>query len=498
MPKTVHQQMDVIYHNGLKIIKLHERQIVSEWDKLLLHLHKIGSSAVEKMEDTIHFFSYHLFNRDHKEMHDTHVNIFDSSIRTNQFIITLLENAVHKVIRMKTKYTNKDHQAVQYVFIKLSEDILSHPYQQYFSIDTFLQSLVSSRQLPIEWAAIVIKKNNTYIVKKWFNNKSKDLLVNDEQLTASTMYALTELLLSHWDRYQNEYNVLPIPYNDMTLLICLDQKDSSYIVPFLTYTLQIFENGKDSYHSTKYNLQWKDSVILFNELIIRSKNYHEALENITAGFVNYLPFERCALFSYSSNEQIGFGLFGHRLDNKAIQSITEDISELPLIRNHTNFLQLFGKSLNYIQPIYINDAMIGFPKQYIEQFNLRSVVISPIFLTSNNRLIAVAIMDQGPGKYFKISQETFTALKKFGRSAGEILAKYQKESFKLSKNKIDLSAREIEVLMLMAEGDSTIEAAAELNLSEYTVRDYVSSIMEKMNARNRTEAVAKAIRLGLI
>src|SRR5699024_11231989 len=96
------------------------------------------------------------------------------------------------------------------------------------------------------------------IVKKWFNNKSKDLLVNDEQLTASTMYALTELLLSHWDRYQNEYNVLPIPYNDMTLLICLDQKDSSYIVPFLTYTLQIFENGKDSYHSTKYNIQWKD------------------------------------------------------------------------------------------------------------------------------------------------------------------------------------------------------------------------------------------------
>src|SRR5699024_4575088 len=124
---------------------------------------------------------------------------------------------------------------------------------------TFLQSLVSSKQLPIEWAAIVTKKNHSYTVEKWFNDKNKNLLLDDEQLTASTMYALTELLLSHWDHHRNDYNVLPIPYNDMILLICLNQKNSSYIIPFLTYSLQIFENGKDSYHSTKYDLQWKDS-----------------------------------------------------------------------------------------------------------------------------------------------------------------------------------------------------------------------------------------------
>lgn len=37
-----------------------------------------------------------------------------------------------------------------------------------------------------------------------------------------------------------------------------------------------------------------------------------------------------------------------------------------------------------------------------------------------------------------------------------------------------------------------------MNLSEYTVRDYISSIMQKMNVKNRTEAVAKAIREGVI
>lgn len=61
-----------------------------------------------------------------------------------------------------------------------------------------------------------------------------------------------------------------------------------------------------------------------------------------------------------------------------------------------------------------------------------------------------------------------------------------------------LSPREIEVLKLVAEGASTYEAAKRLHLSEYTVRDYVSAILQKMNAKNRTEAIVKAIRDGII
>ncbi|MFB7304737.1 response regulator transcription factor [Heyndrickxia sporothermodurans] len=61
-----------------------------------------------------------------------------------------------------------------------------------------------------------------------------------------------------------------------------------------------------------------------------------------------------------------------------------------------------------------------------------------------------------------------------------------------------LSSREISVLELLAEGASTTEAAEALHLSEYTVRDYVSNIMKRLNARNRTEAAVKAIRLGII
>ncbi|MGG3161927.1 LuxR C-terminal-related transcriptional regulator [Geobacillus stearothermophilus] len=61
-----------------------------------------------------------------------------------------------------------------------------------------------------------------------------------------------------------------------------------------------------------------------------------------------------------------------------------------------------------------------------------------------------------------------------------------------------LSPREIEILKLLADGASTLEAACQLYLSEFTVRDYISSALRKLNAKNRTEAVAKALRLGLI
>jgi DNA-binding NarL/FixJ family response regulator len=61
-----------------------------------------------------------------------------------------------------------------------------------------------------------------------------------------------------------------------------------------------------------------------------------------------------------------------------------------------------------------------------------------------------------------------------------------------------LTAREIEVLRLVAEGLSNKEIAARLNLSEHTVKFHVASIMGKLGAASRTEAVMLGIRHGLV
>jgi DNA-binding NarL/FixJ family response regulator len=64
--------------------------------------------------------------------------------------------------------------------------------------------------------------------------------------------------------------------------------------------------------------------------------------------------------------------------------------------------------------------------------------------------------------------------------------------------KSDLTPRELQTLELLAEGYTNKQIAAALHLSDYTVRHYVINIMEKLQAPDRTGAVAAAFRSGLL
>lgn len=61
-----------------------------------------------------------------------------------------------------------------------------------------------------------------------------------------------------------------------------------------------------------------------------------------------------------------------------------------------------------------------------------------------------------------------------------------------------LTAREREVLELMAQGRSNKRIAAELGISEHTVKFHVNAILHKLDADTRTEAVVQAARLGWV
>jgi DNA-binding NarL/FixJ family response regulator len=61
-----------------------------------------------------------------------------------------------------------------------------------------------------------------------------------------------------------------------------------------------------------------------------------------------------------------------------------------------------------------------------------------------------------------------------------------------------LTPRELEVLRLMAEGAANKNIAWKLGISEHTVKFHVASILAKLNASTRTEAVAIGIRKGMI
>jgi DNA-binding NarL/FixJ family response regulator len=61
-----------------------------------------------------------------------------------------------------------------------------------------------------------------------------------------------------------------------------------------------------------------------------------------------------------------------------------------------------------------------------------------------------------------------------------------------------LTPREIQVLELLAEGLPNKAIAARLDISDQTVKFHVSSICAKLGAPNRTAAVRRAVRRGLI
>lgn len=66
------------------------------------------------------------------------------------------------------------------------------------------------------------------------------------------------------------------------------------------------------------------------------------------------------------------------------------------------------------------------------------------------------------------------------------------------KSPTDLTERELEVLQLMAGGASTESMATTLFVSAHTIRSHVRHILEKLGAHSKLEAVAVAIREGLV
>jgi DNA-binding NarL/FixJ family response regulator len=74
----------------------------------------------------------------------------------------------------------------------------------------------------------------------------------------------------------------------------------------------------------------------------------------------------------------------------------------------------------------------------------------------------------------------------------------QRELIAGGLNRGGLEMREIAVLRLMAEGQDTAEIAAELKYSERTVKNILYAVTNRLQLRNRPQAVAYAMRAGVI
>jgi DNA-binding NarL/FixJ family response regulator len=82
--------------------------------------------------------------------------------------------------------------------------------------------------------------------------------------------------------------------------------------------------------------------------------------------------------------------------------------------------------------------------------------------------------------------------------AKNLASRIPTQAAQLATRPDDLTPREIEVLRMLAEGLGNREMASHLGISDHTVKFHISSILDKLGAASRTEAVTMGIRMGII
>ena len=83
------------------------------------------------------------------------------------------------------------------------------------------------------------------------------------------------------------------------------------------------------------------------------------------------------------------------------------------------------------------------------------------------------------------------------RLAASMLAEVRRQDPSSQADRV-ITPREEEVLQLIADGCSTPEVAEQLFISQKTVKNHLASIYQKLDARDRTQAVLQAVRMGIV
>lgn len=118
-------------------------------------------------------------------------------------------------------------------------------------------------------------------------------------------------------------------------------------------------------------------------------------------------------------------------------------------------------------------------------------------MDSDSLIEAIRVVSEG-GSYLH-PKVTHKIVKEYRRLATESVASGSAERMVECRKPLHLlTNRECQVLQLLVDGQSNREIAETLSISEKTVKNHVSNILQKMNVNDRTQAVVTAIKNGWV
>ena len=188
-------------------------------------------------------------------------------------------------------------------------------------------------------------------------------------------------------------------------------------------------------------------------------------------------FKRCIFYSYNPWLNEFSGVIGF------------DLQKIQRMQGKIDIEPVFAMK----KPIFLKDPSPYVQQVAIDLFGLSSIIFIPILY--EQQLYGWVSFDQ-VGDTFECSKEQLSLLENAGNRIGMYLARKQIRNN--WNQRYDLSEKEYAILYLLAEGYSNKEMAEMVFLSEFTVRDYVQKLMYKLKAKNRTQIISTAFRIGLV
>ncbi len=221
-----------------------------------------------------------------------------------------------------------------------------------------------------------------------------------------------------------------------------------------------------------------------DEMLIRYSGT-EGLMNAIDVCQKILNFKRVALFGYSPFLKTIEGILGRNFDQQKIQSFREPVNKL------TPFKDAYLTK----KPVHLFDSSGKIPDVYVERFGLTSVLIVPII--NDNKVYGWLILDQ-QGEKFETSKRVLEFSEIIGLRIGTYMGRSELTIPFNNEMNINITEREAEILKFLAEGCDNKTIGEILNISEHTVRDHVSNLLIKFNAKNRAQVVAAGFRYRIL